>query len=91
MEEGGGERKATAGVTESGQRICTYYMKEQRADGSCSFMDAHGSCQFAHIDKAGRAVKEGPKIRDGTEARQAGKRARDESGGSAGEKRPRHV
>ena len=30
------------------------------------------ACQFAHIDKAGRAMKGGPKLRDGTEARQAG-------------------
>ena len=57
-EEAGKERKAGAGMTEDGERICTFNEKEQRADGGCSFMDTNGFCNYVHMDKFGKVDKE---------------------------------
>lgn len=46
---------------EDGQRIYAFYTKEQRADGSCLFMDANGCCNYAHMDKVGKIDTEGEK------------------------------
>ena len=75
-------------MTEDGERICTFYEKEQRADGGCSFMDKNGFCNYVHMDKFGKVDKE--KARRGAEAKVAGKRPSEGSGGGTGEKKQRN-
>ena len=87
-EEAGKERKAEAGVTEDGERICTFYEREQRADGGYSFMDKNGFCNYVHMDKFGKVDKEKAR-RGGAGAEVAGKRPSERSGGGTGEKRQR--
>ena len=88
-EEVGKERNAGAGMTEDGERICTFYEKEQRADGDCSFMDKNGFYNYVHMDKFGKVDKE--KARRGrAEAKVAGKRPSEGSGGGTGEKKQRN-
>ena len=56
-EEAGKERKAGAGTTEDGEKICSFYKRGQRADGRCSFMDANGFCNFVYMDEFRRIDK----------------------------------
>ena len=88
--EAGKERKAGAGMTEDGERICSFYKREQRADGGCSFMDANGFCNFVHMDELGRIDKEKARRRGGAETMGPGKRPSEGSGGGAGEKKQRN-
>lgn len=37
--EAGKEQKAGAGTTDDEQKICDFYVREQRAEGGCAFMD----------------------------------------------------
>ena len=89
-EEDGKERKAGAGMTEDGEKICAFYAKERRADGGCSFMDVNGFCNFVHMDEFGRVDKEKARGRGGAEVKVAGKRPSEGSGGDTGEKRQRN-
>ena len=63
-EEAGKERKAGAGMTDDGQKICAFYAREQRADGGCAFMDSNGFCNYTHMDKFGRVNKERAKKKE---------------------------
>ena len=87
-EEAGKERKAEAGMTEDGEKICTFYEKEQRADGGCSFMDKNGFCNYVHMDRFGKVDKEKPR-RGGAGGEVTGKRPSEGSGVGTGEKRQR--
>ena len=89
-EEAGKERKAGAGTTEDGERICSFNEKEQRADRGFSFMDTNGFCNYVHMDEFGRVDKEKARRRGGAEAKVAGKRPSERSGGGTGEKKQRN-
>ena len=86
-EKAGKEQKARAETTEDREKICAYYAREQRADGGCAFMDVNRFCNFVHMDEFGRVDKEKARRRGGAEAKVAGKRPSEESGGGTGEKR----
>ena len=73
-EEAGKERKAWAGTTEDGEKICAFYARGQGADGGCSFMDANGGLQLRSPHEFGRVDKEKARRRGGSEAKVAGKR-----------------
>ena len=79
-EEADKERKAGARTTEDGEKICAFYAREQ-------FMDVNGFCNFVHMDEFRRADKEKARRRGGAEAKVAGKRPSEGSGGGTGEKR----
>lgn len=73
------------GTTDDGQRICAFYAREQRADGSCSFLDANRLRNYIHMDRYGRIDKERVKRKNGAEPRMAGKQLKEGSGeGTAG-------
>ena len=84
------KRKAGAGTTDDGEKICAFYAREQRADGGCSFMDANGFCNFVHMDEFGRLDKENARRRGGAEAKVARKRPSKGSGGGTGDKKQRN-
>ena len=67
--------------------ICSFYKREERADGGCSFMDANGFCNFVHMDEFD---KEKARRRGGEEAKVAGKRPSEGSGGGTKEKKQRN-
>ena len=89
-EEAGKERKAGAETTEDGEKIGAFYTREQRSDGGCSFMGASGFCNFVPINEFGRVDKDKARRRGGAEAKVAGKRPSEGSGGSIGEKKQRN-
>ena len=89
-EEAGKERKAGAGATEDGEKICAFYAREQRADGGYAFMDVNGFCNFVHMDEFGRVDKEKARRRGGAEAKVAGKCPSEGSGGGTREKKQRN-
>lgn len=53
------ERSTAVGAIGDCQRICAFNAKEKLTDGGCSFMNANGSCTYAHIDMFGRTTKKG--------------------------------
>lgn len=83
-EEVGKKREAAPGAVDQGQRLCTPYAKERRADGDCSFMDAHGYCNDAHTDSLGSIEKKRRRRKQGAEARVSGNRPNEEGGGANG-------
>lgn len=46
-----------------------FFTKEQRADGSCSFVDTNGLCHYIYMDTFKEIVKEGTKENRGVDAR----------------------
>lgn len=67
------------GTTDDGQKICTFYVREQRVDRGCAIMD-----------KVGRINNEEGKKKEGAEANVVGKRPSDGNGEGAEEKRQRN-
>ena len=53
-------------------------------------MDANGFCNFVHMDESARVNKEKARRRGETEAKVAGKRPSEGSGGGTGEKKQRN-
>lgn len=55
------EQRASVRTMDDGQRICAFFVKEQRADEGCSFMDENRfcNCNYTHMDKSGRITKKG--------------------------------
>ena len=89
-EEADKDRKAGAGTTDDGEKMCVFYAREQRADGGCAFMDVNGFCNFVHMDEFGKVDKEKARRKGGAEVRVAGKRPSEGSGGGTREKKQRN-
>lgn len=54
MRLGGEDADKARRVATDDQRLCTFYAKERRADGDCSFMEAHGYWTYSHTDRFGK-------------------------------------
>ena len=89
-EEAGKERKAGAGTTDNGEKICAFYAREQREDGGCGFMDVNGFCNLVYMDEFGKVDKEKAMRKGGAQVKVAGKHPCEGSSGGTEEKRQRN-